>query len=420
MNSMTRKSDHVDTYHGTRVPDPYRWLEDDTSAETAAWVAAQNSVTIPYLERIPLRGELQARVLQLNDYEKYSLPMRKGRHFFFGRNTGLQNQNVLFIQEGLDGVPEVLLDPNTWSIDGTVGLSVFVPSKDAKYAVYGISHSGSDWQQYKVMDLASRTTLDDAIEWVKVSGVAWHGDGFFYSRYPAPPPGSGEGVNQREPPGVLPPARHVAVRRSAGVRGPRQSAAFSHGSDDRGRTLRDPHHLRARQRQGWQRHPRVRSLDGRAGLHAARRGHLGRFVRRRRQRRRQAAGADESRAHRIGASCSSIPASPEEANWEDVLPERSEPLQAAGTAGGKLFATYLKDVTTRAYVYGLDGTFEDEVVLPGPGAASGFGGLRDDTFVFYIVQLAQCAADHLQVRHRDTDECRVPAVERAGLRPRGV
>ena len=186
---MTRKGDHVDYYHGVAVPDPYRWLEDDTSAETAAWVEAQNNVTLPYLERIPFRAALHARVLQLNDYEKYSAPLRKGPYLFFTRNAGLQNQSVLFIQVGRAGAPEVLIDPNTWSADGTVSLSVFVPSRDATYAVYGISQSGSDWHVYKVMDLASRKTLDDTIEWVKVSGVAWCGDGFFYSRYPAPPVG---------------------------------------------------------------------------------------------------------------------------------------------------------------------------------------------------------------------------------------
>ena len=139
---MTRKGDHVDYYHGVAVPDPYRWLEDDTSAETAAWVEAQNNVTLPYLERIPFRAALHARVLQLNDYEKYSAPLRKGPYLFFTKNAGLQNQSVLFIQAGRAGAPEVLIDPNTWSADGTVSLSVFVPSKDATYAVYGISQSG--------------------------------------------------------------------------------------------------------------------------------------------------------------------------------------------------------------------------------------------------------------------------------------
>jgi prolyl oligopeptidase len=183
----TRKVDHVDTYHGTKVPDPYRWLEDDTSAATAAWVDAQNKVTFPYLEKIPFRDDLQRRVKELNDYEKYSSPSRKGPYVFFRKNDGLQNQSVLYIQRGMEGTPEVLIDPNQWG--DTVALSVFAPSKDAKYAVYGVSRSGSDWQEFKVIELATKKTLPDTIQWVKVSGAAWHGDGFFYSRYPEPATG---------------------------------------------------------------------------------------------------------------------------------------------------------------------------------------------------------------------------------------
>ena len=185
----TRKIEHMDDHHGTKVADPYRWLEDETSPETAAWVAAQNAVTFPYLERIPYRKSLLARVTQLVDYERYSAPSRKGPYFFFNKNSGLQNQSVLYLQKGLDAQAEMLIDPNAWSADGTVQLAVFAPSKDAKYAVYGTSQSGSDWQQYKVMELASKRTLPDTIDWVKVSDVAWHGDGFYYSRYPEPAAG---------------------------------------------------------------------------------------------------------------------------------------------------------------------------------------------------------------------------------------
>ena len=141
---QTRKVDHVDTYHGVQVPDPYRWLEDDTSDDTAAWVEAQNKVTFGYLEAIPYRAAMQKRVKALNDYEKYSAPSRKGPYFFFRKNAGTQKQSVLYIQKGLNGTPEVLLDPNGWE-DGTVQLGTFAPSKDAKYAVYGVSKSGSDW-----------------------------------------------------------------------------------------------------------------------------------------------------------------------------------------------------------------------------------------------------------------------------------
>ena len=186
---VTRKIDHMDDYHGTKVPDPYRWLEDETSPETAAWVEAQNAITFPYLERIPFRKALLERVTELNDYERFSAPAQKGRYFFFSKNEGLQNQSVLYIQDGANGAPEVLLDPNAWSSDGTVQLSAFAPSHDAKYAVYGMSQSGSDWQQYKVLELATKRTLSDTVDWVKVSSVAWHGDGFYYSRYPEPPEG---------------------------------------------------------------------------------------------------------------------------------------------------------------------------------------------------------------------------------------
>ena len=188
----TRKIEQVDDYHGTKVADPYRWLEDDTSPETAAWVTAQNAITFPYLERIPYRAALLKRVMELNDYERFSAPSRKGPYFFFSKNAGLQNQSVVYVQKGLDGAPEVLLDPNAWSADGTVQLSAFAPSKDATYAVYGISNSGSDWQQYKVMELATKRTLDDTIDWVKVSTVAVGGQGLLLQ----PLSGAGRGTRK--------------------------------------------------------------------------------------------------------------------------------------------------------------------------------------------------------------------------------
>jgi prolyl oligopeptidase len=140
---VTRKIDHVDDYHGTRVADPYRWLEDETSPETAAWVEAENAVTFPYLEKIPFRAKLQERVKELANYERYSAPSEHGPYFFYSHNTGLQNQSVLFMQRGVDAAAEELIDPNAWSADGTEQLAAFAPSKDAKYAVYGISKSGA-------------------------------------------------------------------------------------------------------------------------------------------------------------------------------------------------------------------------------------------------------------------------------------
>src|SRR5688572_33058145 len=142
----TRTVDHVDTYHGTKVADPYRWLEDDTSAETAKWVEAQNKVTFAYLDRIAYRAQLTKRLKALYDYAKFGMPQRRGDTYFFSKNDGLQNQSVYYIQRGLNGTPEVFIDPNEWSEDGTVRLTAFVPSRDGKLVGYGVSRSGSDWQ----------------------------------------------------------------------------------------------------------------------------------------------------------------------------------------------------------------------------------------------------------------------------------
>jgi len=183
---VTKKIDHVDTYHGVAVADPYRWLEDDTSAETAAWVEAQNAVTFAHLDTIPFRPALTRRLEALFNYPKFSAPERRGSTVFFSKNDGLQNQAVIYTQEGLDGPPQVLLDPNTLSPDGTTKLAAFAVSRDGRLAIYGLSQGGSDWMEYRVLDVATRQPREDVVRWVKVSGAAWAGDGFFYSRYPAP------------------------------------------------------------------------------------------------------------------------------------------------------------------------------------------------------------------------------------------
>jgi prolyl oligopeptidase len=379
----TRKVDHVDTYHGVKVPDPYRWLEDDTSADTAAWVEAQNNVTFPYLEKIPYRAQLQARVKELNAYEKYSTPFRKGPYVFFRKNEGLQNQSVLYIQKGHDGTPEVLIDPNTWSAEGTVQLGIFAPSKDARYAVYGVSQSGSDWQEYKVMDLATRQTLPDRLEWVKVSSVAWHGAGFYYSRYPAPDKGH-EKASINENHQVYfhrvgtPQAADVLVFSDAANR---QRFHIVQTTDDerfavlsisdRGKG-KDGNALFVRDLSKGERdfRPVVATIgDESFGLVD----NVGDKLLIETNHK-----APNSRVILVD------PARPAEAGWRTILPERAEPLQSVGTAGGRLFASYLKDVTTRAEVRGLDGRLEHTVTLPGAGIAAGFGGQRDDTFVYYV------------------------------------
>jgi prolyl oligopeptidase len=377
---QTRKVDHVDSYHGTQVPDPYRWLEDDTSAETAAWVQAQNRITFPYLEKIPFRAALQKRVKQLNDYEKYTSPSRKGPYVFFRKNEGLQNQSVLYMQKGMNGKPEVLIDPNAWG--ETVALSLFEPSKDAKYAVYGISRSGSDWQEYKVMELATKTTLPDSIQWVKVSGAAWHGDGFFYSRYPEPEKGKEKasineghrvyfhkvGTGQSQDTLVFEdkdnPQRFHRVSTTEDERFAILDVSDrGKGKDGNAVFVRDLSKAETTFKpvfpeMGDDTYGVIDNVGGALLVQTNRK-------------------APNWRVIKVD------PDNPGEANWIDVLPEKPEPIQDVGTAGGKLFATYLKDVMTRAYVYDLAGTLEHEVALPGPGVAGGFGGTRDASDVFY-------------------------------------
>ena len=183
---QTAREDVVDEYFGTRVADPYRWLEDDRSARTKAWVEAENAVTNAYLGRIPLRPKLLRRLKEVSNYEKIGAPFKRQGRWFFYKNDGLQNQSVLYAQQELGGEAKTWLDPNKLSTDGTVALKGVYFSNNGKYAAYSISRSGSDWQEFYVMDAKTGKLLDDHIEWAKFSGAAWHGDGFYYSAYDLP------------------------------------------------------------------------------------------------------------------------------------------------------------------------------------------------------------------------------------------
>ena len=186
---VTVKENVVDTYFGIEVKEPYRWLENDTSRATSTWVKAQNKVTYDYLAQIPFRNELKKRLTSLMNYPKYGAPFKKNGQYFFFKNNGLQNQSVLYRQTSITSNPEILLDPNTFSTDGTVALHTQSFSKNGKYMAYSISKSGSDWNEIFVMDVASKQILSDHINWSKSSDISWQGDGFYYSAYDAPEPG---------------------------------------------------------------------------------------------------------------------------------------------------------------------------------------------------------------------------------------
>jgi prolyl oligopeptidase len=189
---VARKVDQVDDYHGVKVADPYRWLEDLDSAETRAWVEAENRLTFDYLKQIPERAAIKERLTRLWNYERYGIPYKEGGRYFYTKNDGLQNQSVLYTVPALEAEPRVLLDPNKLSADGTVALSGYDITDDGKLIAYALAASGSDWNEIHVRDVETGKDLPDVVKWVKFSDLSWttDGRGFFYSRYDEPKSGS--------------------------------------------------------------------------------------------------------------------------------------------------------------------------------------------------------------------------------------
>lgn len=379
----TAKVDHVDTYHGTPVPDPFRWLEDDTATAVRGWVEAQNRVTFGYLEGIPFRGRLRARLEELYNYPRWGAPSRTGPYYLFSRNDGLQNQSVLYIQRGIEGTPEVLIDPNTLSADGTIRLGAAALSRDGTYFGYGLSSGGSDWQEYRVMETATRRVLEDRIRWVKVSGLSWYGEGFFYSRYPAPDDTtkalSGSNEHHRvyyhrlgtpQSADELVYADPANPKRFHTVRVTEDERFLLLTISDRSTPGNDGNAL-------W-----IRDLSrGDSGFRPVITGFTVSY------------NVIDNVGDRLLVMTNRDapnwrvvlidPAQPEESAWQEILPERPEPLAGASTAGGRLFATYLVDATHRARVFTLDGTLEREIAFPTLGRVGGLGGRNDDTEIFY-------------------------------------
>ena len=186
---VSNKTDSSDNYFGTVVTDPYRWMENDRSPEVAQWVKDQNTFTTSFLHKIPFREAVKNRITELANYPKYGPPIHAGDYYIYAKNTGLQNQSIYYYQKGLTGAEQVFLDPNKLSQDGTAAVSLLGVSKDKKYLAYAINQSGSDWQTIHVIEIATAHQLDDNLEWVKFSGAAWQGDGFYYSRYQHPDDG---------------------------------------------------------------------------------------------------------------------------------------------------------------------------------------------------------------------------------------
>ena len=375
---ITAKSDQVDDYFGVKVSDPYRWLENDTAEDVKKWVTEENKVTFGYLEKIPFRNKIKERLTDIFNYPKYSNPFRAGEYYFFSKNDGLQNQSVIYYQKGLDGKPEVFLDPNTMSSDGTAAVSLLGFSKDKKYVAYAINQSGSDWQTIYVMEVATKKLMSDKLEWVKFSGASWKNNGFYYARYDAPPKGKEfsqkneyhkiyyHRLGDTQDKDVLvyenkdKPLRYYGASVTEDERF--LIIYVSEGTDGTEMYYKDLH---SNQKDfgllfaGFQDNYSVINNIGDKLLVQT------------------DAGAPNQRVILVD------PKNPKKENWKDVIPEKPELLESAATGGGKLFVSYLKDVTTHVYQYSLEGNLEHEIALPALGTAFGFSGDKEDALIFY-------------------------------------
>jgi prolyl oligopeptidase len=377
----TRKSDQVDNYHGTKVADPYRWLEDPDSEETKAWVEAQNQVTFGYLNEIPAREKIKQRLTQLWNYEKFGIPFKEGNRYFYFKNNGLQNQSVLYTQTSLDAEPRVLLDPNTLSEDGTIALSGLAISEDGNLMAYGLSTSGSDWKEWHVLNVETGENLPDHLQWVKFSGASWTHDnqGFFYSRYDEPNQATQyEDVNYYQKLYYhklsTPQSEDLLIYE----RPDQKEWGFSGGVSEDGRYLivsvwlgTDSRNLVFYKDLS---NPNAEVVALISEFEAS----YG-FI-----------DNDESvfwfrtdlDAPRGRVMAIDINNSARE-NWREVIPQATETLESVGLLNNQFVADYLQDARSAIKIFELDGSFVREVELPGIGSAGGFNGKRHDTETFY-------------------------------------
>lgn len=377
----TAKSDQVDEYHGTKVADPYRWLEDLDSAETRAWVEAQNKVTFGYLAQIPERRRLHARLQKLWNYERYGVPFREGARYFYYRNDGLQNQSVLYTMSSLSASPRVLIDPNTLSSDGTVALTDTVVSPDGRLLAYGVSASGSDWQEWRVRDIETGTDAADVLKWIKFSSVSWTKDakGFFYSRYDEPNAATKmEELNYYEKlyfhrigtpqsDDVLVYERKDQKEWSFGGTVTEDGAylivTIGQGTENKSRIyfkpLADPASTII---------PLLDDFDA-AYSFVGNQGPVFIFN----------TTLDAPRGRVIAVDTRT----PDRASWKQVIPQVAETLTDVTLVNNSLVARYLKDAHSQVKVFGLDGAFIREVDFPGLGSVTGFAGKPGDTESFY-------------------------------------
>ncbi len=371
------KDGTIDEYFGTKVADPYRWLENDTSAQTAVWVEAENKVTNAYLQKIPFRGKLLKRLTELANYEKITAPRKRHGKWYFYKNNGLQNQYVMYVMDKLGGEPRVFLDPNKLSDDGTVALKGVYFSNNGKYAAYTISRSGSDWEEIFVIDLKTGQLTDDHIEWAKFTSAAWKGDGFYYSAYDAPVKGkefsnvnSGHkiyyhkiGTPQSDDvlfyQNAAYPMRfyYVDVNESETKMYLYESGAGS-GNNLFVRDLTKPESqfIQMTSNMDYQYSP-VYDDGNRIWLYTN-------------------YGAPKGRIMTADIRQPGVD------SWHELVAEQENVLGGADVINRQLILTYQKDASDHAYLYGLDGQLRHEVQLPSVGSV-GFTGNEKEAECFY-------------------------------------
>ena len=376
---VSQKVDVKDNYHGTTILDPYRWLEDDNSEATHQWVQAQNEVTNNYFSTIPFRDKVKERLAVLWNYPKIGSPRKEGEFYYFFKNDGLQNQSIFYRQKGLAGTPEVFINPNKFSTDGTVALGGQSFSKKALFMTYMIARSGSDWQEAVIRDLSANRNIDDTIKWIKFSGISWLGDeGFYYSRYPVPDAASKLskqnryhkvyfhqiGTKQSDDRLIYEDNEHPLRNVGASVTDDGRFLIISQTEGTSGnelwiKELATQQATFSKLIDGFSTDPDV--IDNRGGQLLIK------------------TNQDAPNFKIVLVD----PKNPAKENWKAVIGEKSDVLQSVGTGGGYLFCSYLKDASTRVYQYTYEGKLVREIKLPGIGSASGFDGKATDKSLFY-------------------------------------
>ncbi len=377
----TKKVKQVDNYFGTKVADPYRWLEDDNSAETKEWVEAENNVTEAYLSKIPFRDKVKSKLEEMWNYAKYSSPFKEGAYYYYYKNDGLQNQAILYRQQSLEGTPEVFIDPNKLSKDGTAAIGSPSFSRNKKYAAYLVAQAGSDWQEAHVMNVADKKLLKDEVDYIKFSGLSWKGDdGFYYSSYPTPDE-KNKLTNQNQ--------NHKVYYHKLGTLQSADALIYEdpeHPLRTAGAGLsEDEHFLVLGKSEGtsgaeiWVKDMKNTSADNDFKLLIKGFDTEADFIDNDGDKLLVKTNEDAPNYKVVLID----PKNPAKGNWKTIIPERKELLESVGTAGHKLFLTYLQDASSRIYQTNYGGNLERQIDLPGIGSAGGFGGNAVDKEIFY-------------------------------------